>query len=204
MEQKKKHPQVKLLLIGDTCVGKSSLLLQYTSKSFQETFMMTIGVEYRVNVVEIEGKQYTLQIWDTAGQERFRSITNAYYRGAQGVMLVYDVTNRKTFEQVGQWMKNIKERAAENVCKILIANKCDLEEERKVSTYEGKDLAEQFGVPFMETSAKTGENVDESFLMLARMVIEAGIVPSQETKSSAVSLSKGTEREKKKKKDKCC
>jgi Ras-related protein Rab-8A len=154
------------------------------------------------------------------------------------VMLVYDVTNRKTFDQVGQWMKNIKERAAENVCKILIANKCDLEEERqvcddripknpfthlhsgisicfllfsllnefKVSTREGKELADQFDIPFMETSAKTGEHVEESFLNLARMVIEAGIVPSQDPRSSVVSLSKDKDREgeKKKKKDKCC
>lgn len=118
---------VKLLLIGDSGVGKSCLLLRFSDDSFTTSFITTIGIDFKIRTIELDGKRVKLQIWDTAGQERFRTITTAYYRGAMGILLVYDVTDKATFENIRNWIKNIELHASNNVNKMLIGNKADMD-----------------------------------------------------------------------------
>jgi small GTP-binding protein len=154
----------KVLLLGDSTVGKTCILLKYTDKIFQETHMMTIGLDYRLKTMTLQsGKEVKLQIWDTAGQDRFRSITKNYYKGSHGIILIYDVTSLKTFENVKSWVSQIHEEISDKVVIYLVGNKIDMDDERKVKTEEGQKLAEELGVPFVETSAKSGENIDKIF-----------------------------------------
>jgi Ras-related protein Rab-8A len=159
---------IKLLLIGDSGVGKSCLLLRFSDDSFTPSFITTIGIDFKIRTIELEGKRIKLQIWDTAGQERFRTITTAYYRGAMGILLVYDVTDDKSFANIRNWIRNIEQHASENVNKILIGNKCDLVDKKMIDTAKGKALADEYGIKFMETSAKNSVNVEESFITLAK------------------------------------
>ena len=131
----------KMLLIGNSGVGKSCLLVRYAENSFNENFFNTIGVDFKIKTISLDNQNIKLQIWDTAGQERFRTLTASYYRGAHGIIVVYDVTDRDTFENVRQWMQEIDKFATDNVCKVIVGNKCDLDESRKVSTEEGEELA---------------------------------------------------------------
>jgi len=161
---------VKLLLIGDSGVGKSCLLLRFSDDSFTTSFITTIGIDFKIRTVEIDGKRIKLQIWDTAGQERFRTITTAYYRGAMGILLVYDVTDEVSFNNISNWINNIEQHASESVQKILIGNKCDAEGKRVVSKERGEELAKQYGIPFFETSAKANVNVEAAFVAIARQI----------------------------------
>jgi len=170
---------VKLLLIGDSGVGKSCLLLRFSDDTFTTNFITTIGIDFKIRTIELDGKRIKLQIWDTAGQERFRTITTAYYRGAMGILLTYDVTDEGSFQNIRNWMKNIEEYAAENVNKILIGNKCDLVEKKVVDTQKGQQLAANYGINFLETSAKNNINVEEAFISIARE-IKARIIDSGE------------------------
>ena len=154
----------KVLLLGDSTVGKTCILLKYTDKVFQDIHMMTIGLDYRLKAMKLKnGKDVKLQIWDTAGQDRFRSITKNFYRGSHGIILIYDVTSLKTFENIKSWVTQIHEEISDKVVIYLVGNKVDKEEERKVSTAEGKKLADELGLPFTETSAKTGDNIENLF-----------------------------------------
>jgi len=159
---------IKLLLIGDSGVGKSCLLLRFSDDSFTPSFITTIGIDFKIRTIELDGKKIKLQIWDPAGQERFRTITTAYYRGAMGILLVYDVTDDKSFANIKNWIRNIEQHATENVNKILIGNKCDLVDKKVIDTTRGKNLADEIGIKFLETSAKNSINVEEAFLTLAR------------------------------------
>lgn len=150
-------------------MGKTCLLLQYANQTFTPNFISTIGIDFKIKHCVIDGSRVKLQIWDTAGQERFRTITTSYFRGAQGIMLVYDVTDRKTYENIKSWVSQIKMHADSNVNQILVANKCDLAE-RLVTYEEGEALAKQFGMKFVETSAKTNTNVEEAFIQIASEV----------------------------------
>ena len=154
----------KDLLLGDTTVGKTCFLMKYTDKTFQDIHMATIGLDYRLKSMKLKsGKNIKLQIWDTAGQDRFRAITKNYYKGSHGIILIYDVTNVQTFENVKQWVSQIREEASANVIIYIAGNKIDMEEERKVNKEEGEKLAEELGFPFVETSAKSGININETF-----------------------------------------
>ncbi|URE31483.1 ras-related protein [Musa troglodytarum] len=154
---------IKLLLIGDSGVGKSCLLLRFSDGSFTTSFITTIGT------IELDGKRIKLQIWDTAGQERFRTITTAYYRGAMGILLVYDVTDESSFNNIRNWIRNIEQHASDNVNKILVGNKADMDEsKRAVPTAKGQALADEYGIKFFETSAKTNLNVEQVFFSIAR------------------------------------
>eukprot|EP01084_Bolivina_argentea_P292945 503770_1 len=153
----------KFIAIGDTGVGKSCLLLQFTDKRFNPEHDLTIGVEFGTQTVSINNETVKLQIWDTAGQETFRSITRSYYRNTAGALLVYDITRRETFMHVSQWLTDAKTHGSSDMTVMLVGNKCDLEHLRQVSTEEGQKFAQENGLLFIETSAKTSKNVEESF-----------------------------------------
>uniref|UniRef100_A0AAQ5XCX3 Ras-related protein Rab-13 n=1 Tax=Amphiprion ocellaris TaxID=80972 RepID=A0AAQ5XCX3_AMPOC len=153
---------LKLLLIGDSGVGKTCLLFRFSEDAFNTTFIATIGIDFKIRTIDIEGKKIKLQIWDTAGQERFRTITTAYYRGAMGIMLVYDITMEKSFDNIRNWIRNIEEHASADVEKMVLGNKCDMNDKRQVSRERGEKLAIDYGIKFLETSAKSGINVEES------------------------------------------
>lgn len=171
--------QIKLLMIGDSGVGKTCLLLRYANDSFSPTFITTIGIDFKIKNVDIEGTRIKLQIWDTAGQERFRTITTSYFRGAQGILLVYDVTDRRSFESIRNWISQIQQHADVHVNKILVGNKCDMVDEKVVSTAEGQKLAAEFGIPFAEVSAKNDIKVDDSFQNLAKAVKDRLVADGQ-------------------------
>jgi len=158
----------KLLLIGDSGVGKTCVLFRFSEDAFNATFISTIGIDFKIRTIELDGKKIKLQIWDTAGQERFRTITTAYYRGAMGIMLVYDITNEKSFDNIKNWIRNIEEHASADVEKMILGNKCDMNDRRQVSKERGEQLAIEYGIKFMETSAKASINVEDAFFTLAR------------------------------------
>ena len=153
----------KIVLIGDTSVGKTNILSKYLSNEFDPDSKATVGVEFGTKDLEIENNKVKVQIWDTAGQERYRSITNAYYKGAKGSLLVYDITNPKSFEDLDRWLSDLKSNADDKISVILIGNKSDLENERKVTLEQGKEKAEFFKLAFMETSALNGNNIEKAF-----------------------------------------
>lgn len=163
----------KVLLIGDSGVGKSCLLLRFADDTYTDAFISTIGVDFKIRTVELEGgRTAKLQIWDTAGQERFRTITSSYYRGAHGIIVVYDVTDAESFANVRSWLQEIGRYAADGVCTLLVGSKSDMASARQVEYAAGKALADDLGVPFVETSAKDATNVEEAFLTMARTIRE--------------------------------
>mmetsp|Transcript_69721 Transcript_69721/g.202140 ORF Transcript_69721/g.202140 Transcript_69721/m.202140 type:complete len:208 (+) Transcript_69721:88-711(+) len=164
----------KLLLIGDSGVGKSCLLLRFADDTYTQSYICTIGVDFKIRTLEQEGKRCKLQLWDTAGQERFRTITCSYYRGAHGIIVVYDVTDRDSFNNVKHWMQEIEKYAVAGVQRLLVGNKCDLVPKRVVSYDEGKELADDFGVTFLETSAKEAVNVERAFETMAAEIRRVG------------------------------
>lgn len=162
----------KYIIIGDTGVGKSCLLLQFTDKRFQPVHDLTIGVEFGARMIHVDQQQVKLQIWDTAGQESFRSITRSYYRGAAGALLVYDITRRETFTHLSRWLEEARQNGNPHMVIMLIGNKSDLEHRRQVTVEEGEAFAEEHGLIFLETSAKTAANVEEAFVNTARKIYE--------------------------------
>ena len=169
----KKEVLYKILLLGDSSVGKTCYLMRYTDNTFQEIHMSTIGLDYKLKNVQLDdGKIVKIQIWDTAGQDRFRSITKNYYKGAHGIILIYDITNKKSFENVRNWINQIKEEVSEKVSIILVGNKIDDEEHRVVPTVEGEKLSKELGLMFFECSAKSGINIDSTFNELVKTTVE--------------------------------
>jgi len=162
----------KLVLIGDSGVGKSCLLLRFADDNFTDSYISTIGVDFRFRTITIDKKTVKLQIWDTAGQERFRTITSAYYRGADGIIMVYDVTSSESFDHVEEWLSEVDRYANENTSKLLVGNKADLIEEKQVPEETAQRFAEKLGISFLETSAKTSTNVDAAFLTMAKELIK--------------------------------
>ncbi|CAN1345486.1 Ras-related protein RABD1 [Linum perenne] len=156
----------KLLLIGDSSVGKSCLLLRFADDSYVDSYISTIGVDFKLMLITDLCGSFSFQ-WDTAGQERFRTITSSYYRGAHGIIIVYDVTDMDSFNNVKQWLNEIDRYANDTVCKLLVGNKCDLVENKVVDTQTAKALADELGIPFLETSAKDSINVEQAFLTMA-------------------------------------
>ena len=154
---------IKYVIIGDSAVGKSNLLLRFTQGSFNSAYQLTIGVEFGSGRIIVENEIFRVQIWDTAGQENFRSITRSYYKNSACALLVYDISKKESFESIQSWIEDCKNSAPETVLMVLVGNKSDLTEERKVSEEEGREFAEKNGLLFFETSAKTGENVKEVF-----------------------------------------
>ncbi|GAQ90434.1 Rab family GTPase [Klebsormidium nitens] len=163
----------KLLLIGDSGVGKSSLLLRFTADTFDD-LSPTIGVDFKLKMLTLGGKRIKLTIWDTAGQERFRTLTSSYYRGAQGIILAYDVTRRETFTDLSDiWLKEVELYSTNPDCiKMLVGNKVDRESERQVTKEEGKAFARQHGCLFLEASAKTRRGVQDCFQELVQKILD--------------------------------
>ncbi|XP_020618766.1 ras-related protein Rab-35-like [Orbicella faveolata] len=160
----------KLLIIGDSGVGKSSLLLRFADNMFSGSYITTIGVDFKIRKINVDGEMVKLQIWDTAGQERFRTITSTYYRGTHGVIVVYDVTSADTFVNVKRWLHEIDQNCDE-VVRILVGNKDDNPERKVVEKEDAMKFAEQMGIQVFETSAKDNKNVEEVFNAITRMVL---------------------------------
>ncbi|KAK7256150.1 hypothetical protein RIF29_29585 [Crotalaria pallida] len=160
----------KIVLIGDSAVGKSNLLSRFARNEFDTNSKATIGVEFQTQIVEIDGKEVKAQIWDTAGQERFRAVTSAYYRGAVGALVVYDISRKGTFEGIKRWLQELDTQNDSTIARMLVGNKCDLENIREVSVEEGKSLAEAEGLFFMETSALDSTNVQTAFEIVIREI----------------------------------
>ena len=168
----KKESLYKILILGDSTVGKTCFLTRYADNTFQENQMATLGVDYKLKNVKMEdGNTVKLQIWDTAGQDRFHAITRNYFKGAHGIILLYDITTQSSFDNVSKWIKQIKEDASEKVVIILVGNKIDLEHKRAIPTEEGEKIAEDFGLIFFECSAKTGKNINEAFNELIKKTV---------------------------------
>ncbi|GJW02263.1 Ras-related protein Rab11D, partial [Tanacetum coccineum] len=154
----------KVVLIGDSAVGKSQILARFARNEFSLDSKATIGVEFQTRTLVIQHKSVKAQIWDTAGQERYRAVTSAYYRGAVGAMLVYDITKRQTFDHIPRWLEELRNHADKNIVIILIGNKSDLEDQRAVPTEDAKEFAQKEGLFFLETSALESTNVEDAFL----------------------------------------
>ncbi|ODQ82111.1 hypothetical protein BABINDRAFT_174685 [Babjeviella inositovora NRRL Y-12698] len=163
---------MKLLLVGDSGVGKSCLLLRFVEDKFNPSFITTIGIDFKIRTIEVNGKKIKLQVWDTAGQERFRTITTAYYRGAMGIIIVYDTTDSRTFDNVENWFATVNQHASDEAQLMLVGNKCDDLENRQVPREKAVELAKRLNIPFVEASAKSNENVDQVFYELAKLIQE--------------------------------
>ncbi|XP_075584813.1 RAS oncogene family member Rab10 isoform X2 [Dermatophagoides farinae] len=200
----------KLLLIGDSGVGKTCILFRFSDDAFQTTFISTIGlfnflylfdcifiyhyliigIDFKIKTIDLKGKRIKLQIWDTAGQERFHTITTSYYRGAMGIMLVYDITNAKSFDNIAKWLRNIDEHASEDVEKMILGNKCDMTDKRVVSRERGESIAREHGIRFLETSAKANINIDRAFLDLAEAILNKIVGQILIDKQDKINISK--------------
>jgi len=192
----------KLLIIGDSGVGKSSLLLRFADNTFSGNYITTIGVDFKVRTIVINGERVKLQIWDTAGQERFRTITSTYYRGTHGVIVVYDVTSGESFANVKRWLHEI-EQNCDVVNRILVGNKDDIPDRKVVLTEDAQRFANQMGIQLFETSAKDNKNVEEMFNAITRQVLLTKKEQKEQAnnQSDSITLVRGR---KPVKKNKCC
>lgn len=158
----------KLLLVGEAGVGKSSLLLRYADDTFSETYLSTIGVDFKIKTITVGDKVVKLQIWDTAGQERFKTITSSYYKGAHGFLIIYDISDRESFENLQKWLEEIKTHASSEASMVIVGNKSDLHGARQVSYDEGQQFASSLGFSFIEASAKDSSSLEEAFTTLVQ------------------------------------
>ena len=203
MAEKKYDLLFKLLLIGDSGVGKTCILFRFSDDAFNTTFISTIGIDFKLKTIELNGKIIKLQIWDTAGQERFHTITTAYYRGALGVMMVYDITDKKSFDDITNWLRAIQEHAKPNVEKMIIGNKCDMEEQRMVPKESGEAVADANGTLFLETSAKSNINIDEAFEQLAGRILQR-VILEEDNHPPSQTVTPNTTYAQNNNKTKCC
>ena len=191
----------KVLLLGNSNVGKSSLFLRFVDDIWNDTFVPTIGVDFKIKTFDIDEKKIKMQIWDTAGQERFKNIIASYYRGAHGILLIYDVTDKDSFKNLSNWLIEIEKNASKNVLKVLIGNKNDLEDKRVITYNQGKEFADTYGLKFIETSAKKNLNVNEAFETLGRELMKASedkqITKQKDTKKISVAKAQDLTVEKK-------
>lgn len=162
----------KIIIIGNSGVGKSSLLLRFTDRIFEYSHVSTIGVDFKIQTIQLDNKIIKMQLWDTAGNERFRTITTSYYRGSHGVCIVFDLTDKQSFENINSWFTEIEKYASNNIKKILVGNKCDISKDREISYKEANEFANKLNIPYIETSAKDSINVQELFINLAKTLKE--------------------------------
>jgi len=202
----KENMVAKILTIGESGVGKTCILLRYTDNKFIKHHLTTIGIDYKTKDVNINNKSIKLKIWDTAGQERFRNITQQYYKGADGIVLVFDLTDRNSFEKVREWMKQIQTYTQkDSIGIVLLGNKCDAEN-KAVSLQEASEIATEFNMKFFETSAMNNINIEESFKELSMEIIkikEAKNAGTENVLDQSIKISPTSKNETKKKKA-CC
>ena len=163
---------IKFIIIGDSSVGKSNIVLKYANNKFSDDYQATIGVEFGSKTIEVKKKLFRIQIWDTAGQENFRSITRAYYKNCACAILTYDITNYKSFENIKTWLNEATNESPSTAIFMLIGNKCDLAAKRVVQRSEAENFAAENGLTFLETSAKTGEGIEEAFRRAAEIILD--------------------------------
>jgi small GTP-binding protein len=162
----------KYIIIGDSFVGKSKILLRYVNNTYNENFVITIGAEFGAKTINIDDQEIRIQIWDTAGMENFKSITRSYYKNSLCAIIVYDITNKDSFKNVLKWIEDCKNFSPKEILFVLIGNKCDLSEKREVNEEEGKKIAKEYNMIFFETSAKDNINISELFLKSAQIILE--------------------------------
>ena len=172
MEKESYDLLFKLILIGDSCVGKSNILLKYLKNEFDPNSRATVGVEFGTKNIFLNNKKIKIQIWDTAGEERYRSITSAYYKGAKGALIVYDITKKSSFNNIDKWISDLKLNGDKNICIIILGNKSDLEDKREVNKEEGIKKSEMYKTAFLETSALNGDNINKAFDELIEQIIQ--------------------------------
>ena len=194
----RRNNALKFVMIGESSVGKTCMIMRYIDNTFTESFLTTVGVDFRVKVIAIDGRDVAIQIWDTAGQEQFHTITKSYFRGADGIVLCFDLTASLTLVRTRHWMDSINESAAKSVNVVLVGNKSD-KGGRQVSEEEARKVADEYQVPYFETSAKTGENIDTVFETLARLVMER-----KQTEEPAKTKMIAIEETRPKQKKQCC
>ena len=165
-DEDKYEMMAKVILIGDSSVGKTNIMSKYLKNQFNENSKATVGVEFGSKLFKLNGHNIKAQIWDTAGQEKYKAITGAYYKGSKGAFVVYDITRKETFESVDKWINDLKSSGDPKLIIIIIGNKCDLEEKREILKEQGEEKAKSFGCAFLETSALSGDNIDKGFEMM--------------------------------------
>ena len=170
MEEENYEMMFKVVLVGDSFVGKTNIMSKYLKNEFHDDSKATVGVEFGAKQFKIEGHTVKAQIWDTAGQERYKAITSAYYKGAKGAFAVYDITRRSSFESIEKWVNDLTSTADKNVTIVIIGNKSDLEDHRQITKEEGQEKANKLQVAFLETSAFSGENLDKAFEMMVNEI----------------------------------
>ena len=178
--------RINIMTLGNSEVGKTCYILKYTENFFQELYLTTVGIDFKIKTETINNKQYKLFLYDTTGQEKYKSIALNIIRNAQGIILMYDITNKKSFESIPEWIKSIRDSKGENFPMILLGNKLDKEDIRVISEKEGKELADEYGIKFFETSNKTGVNIQESGMALVNEILK---IKENEIKDSFVSKS---------------
>ena len=192
--------KIKIMVIGETRVGKTALIKKYTKNDFGGVYLTTVGIDFQEKIINVEDKSIKLQIWDTAGEERFRNIAKNYFHTSDGFLLIYDISCRDSFEKLSFWLEQIRLNAPEHTKCIVAGNKCDLEEKRQVNKNEGEDFSKENNINFFETSAKEGTNVNEIFQVLANEIIKEIQKNGEKNQRSSQVLKKGT----KPKKKSCC
>ena len=163
---------VKVIIIGDSGVGKTNIMSKFLKNKFMEESKATVGVEFGSKLFDLNGHKIKAQIWDTAGQEKYKSITGAYFKGSKGALVVYDITQKSTYESLEKWVNDLKSAGDPKITIILIGNKSDLEENRQVTKEQGEEKAKSFGCAFLETSALSGDNIDKAFNMMVKEIFE--------------------------------
>ena len=187
----------KILVFGESTSNKASLIRRYTKDQFGGIYLNTVGIDFQDKLIQIEDKKVKLQIWDTAGQERFRNVAKNYFQNTQGFVLVYNITDRQSFEKLSFWLEQIKLNASEKIKIVLVGNNCDLANERKVSIEEAEEFAKKNNMKFFEASPKEGTNVNELFYYLANEIYQEG-KPFDKKEEKTLKLSKDTKKKKKK------
>jgi small GTP-binding protein len=200
----KEDYKLKVVVVGDSGVGKTNLIKRFVSNTFNQNSKATVGVEFLSKSYQINDKVFKIEMWDTAGQERYKSITAAYYKGAKGALIVYDTTQKTSFENIDKWMVEIKDKASKDMKLMIVGNKTDLKDERQVTIEEASEKAKELEAPIMETSALDGSNVKDAFYDLLKEMYKeiskklVAIETQNETEKNGVQLETGAEEEKKK------